>query len=39
VTPKVFKAKPGRHVFQVRAIDLAGNVDGTPASRGFKIKR
>jgi Ca2+-binding RTX toxin-like protein len=29
----------GRHVFRVQATDAAGNVDPTPASRGFKVVR
>ena len=27
----------GAHTFEVRAIDVAGNVDATPASRGFTV--
>jgi len=33
------KVKRGRHLFQVRAIDQAGNVDATPAIHGWKVKR
>jgi hypothetical protein len=29
--------RPGRHVFAVRAIDAAGNVDPTPAKRVFTV--
>lgn len=29
----------GRHTFAARAIDAAGNIDPTPASRGFEIDR
>jgi CSLREA domain-containing protein len=37
-SPKKYKKlKPGKHVFKVRAIDKAGNVDPTPAKRAFKI--
>jgi len=37
-SPKKYKKlKPGKHVFKVRAIDKAGNVDPTPAKRSFKI--
>jgi hypothetical protein len=38
VSPKKYKKlKPGKHVFKVRAIDKAGNVDPTPAKRSFKV--
>jgi len=38
-SPKTYKKlKPGKHVFKVRAIDKAGNVDPTPAKRKFKIE-
>lgn len=37
-SPKTYKKlKPGKHVFKVRAIDKAGNVDPTPAKRKFTI--
>jgi hypothetical protein len=37
-SPKTYKKlKPGKHVFKVRAIDKAGNVDPTPAKRSFKV--
>jgi hypothetical protein len=37
-SPKKYKRlKPGKHVFKVRAIDAAGNVDPTPAVRRFKV--
>ncbi|MFL5832506.1 MAG: CSLREA domain-containing protein [Solirubrobacterales bacterium] len=37
-SPKKYKKlKPGKHVFKVRAIDRAGNVDPTPAKRSFKV--
>ncbi len=29
--------KPGKHVFKVRAIDLAGNVDPSPAKKKFRV--
>nr|MDQ3724780.1 hypothetical protein [Actinomycetota bacterium] len=29
--------KPGRHVFKVKAVDAAGNVDATPAVARFKV--
>lgn len=36
--PKVYRnLSDGRHVFQVRAIDSAGNVDGTPAVRRWTV--
>jgi hypothetical protein len=28
----------GRHTFRVRAIDRAGNVDATPAQRGWRVR-
>jgi hypothetical protein len=33
------KLKRGKHTFQVRATDAAGNVDGTPAVATFKVKK
>jgi hypothetical protein len=30
--------KPGKHLFQVRAIDRFGNVDPTPARFGWRVK-
>ena len=37
-SPKKYKKlKPGKHVFKVRAIDKAGNVDGSPAKRKFTV--
>ena len=39
-SPKTYGGlKRGRHTVEVRAIDLAGNVDPTPASRGWKVKK
>jgi hypothetical protein len=39
-SPKKYKKlKPGKHVFQVRAIDSSGNVDPTPAKRKFTVLR
>ena len=39
-SPKKYKKlKPGKHVFKVRAIDRAGNVDPTPAKRKFTVLR
>ncbi|HEU5105936.1 MAG TPA: right-handed parallel beta-helix repeat-containing protein [Solirubrobacterales bacterium] len=39
-SPKKYKKlKPGKHVFKVRAIDKAGNVDPTPAKRKFTVLR
>jgi len=38
VSPKKYKKlKPGKHVFKVRAIDQAGDVDPTPAKRSFEV--
>jgi hypothetical protein len=37
-SPKKYRRlKPGKHVFQVRAIDAAGNRDKTPATRRFRV--
>jgi hypothetical protein len=37
-SPKKYKRlKPGKHVFQVRAIDPAGNRDKTPATQRFRV--
>jgi hypothetical protein len=37
-SPKTYKKlKPGKHVFKVRAIDKAHNVDPTPAKRKFTV--
>jgi hypothetical protein len=33
------KVKKGKHTFAVRAIDQAGNVDPTPATDGWKVKK
>jgi hypothetical protein len=39
-SPKKYtRLKPGRHVFKVRAIDAAGNVDPTAAKRAFTVLR
>jgi len=39
-SPKTYKKlKPGKHVFKVRAIDKARNVDPTPAKRKFTVLR
>jgi hypothetical protein len=38
-SPKKYKRlKPGKHVFEVRAIDAAGNKDKTPATRKFRVR-
>lgn len=37
-SPKKYRRlKPGKHVFQVRAVDAAGNKDKTPATRRFRV--
>lgn len=37
-SPKKYKRlKPGKHVFEVRATDAAGNRDKTPATRRFRV--
>jgi DNA-binding beta-propeller fold protein YncE len=37
-SPHVVKAKKGKHTFEVRAEDAAGNGDATPATRSWKVK-
>jgi hypothetical protein len=39
VSPLKLKAKPGKHLFQVRATDPAGNVDDSPASLKWKVRK
>jgi len=37
-SPKRYRnLRPGKHVFRVRAIDAAGNVDRTPVKRRFEV--
>jgi hypothetical protein len=38
-SPAVVKVKRGKHSFEVRATDAAGNVDGSPAADGWKVKK
>jgi hypothetical protein len=39
-SPRVYKhLKQGRHAFRVKAVDVAGNVDASPAVVHFKIPR
>ena len=38
-SPDTFKVKKGKHSFEVRAHDAAGNVDSSPASDDWKVKR
>ncbi|HEX6228159.1 MAG TPA: calcium-binding protein, partial [Solirubrobacterales bacterium] len=38
-SPRIYRLRPGRHVFRVFAIDRAGNRDRTPARFGFRVKR
>jgi hypothetical protein len=38
-SPLKLKAKRRKHRFEVRAIDTAGNVDQTPASRKWKVRK
>jgi hypothetical protein len=34
-----YKVKPGKHTFQVVAVDAAGNVQAAPTTSTFKVKR
>lgn len=36
---EVLRVKRGKHAFEVRATDPAGNSDGTPARFAFRVKR
>jgi hypothetical protein len=38
-SPYTVKVKKGKHSFQVRATDTAGNADSTPATDRWKVKR
>jgi hypothetical protein len=38
-SPHTVKVKKGKHVFEVRAVDQAGNADPTPATDTWKRKR
>jgi hypothetical protein len=39
-SPKTYSGlKKGAHAVEVRAVDAAGNVDPTPASRSWKVKK
>jgi CSLREA domain-containing protein len=38
-SPYKVKVKKGKHDFEVRAIDAAGNIDPTPASDDWKVKK
>jgi len=38
-SPDTLKVKKGRHTFQVRAKDPAGNVDSSPAADDWKVKK
>ena len=38
-SPKTIKVKKGKHTFQVRATDKAGNVDSSPAKWVWRVKR
>lgn len=37
--PQVLNVAPGRHRFEVRAIDPSGNFDAAPATYAWKVKR
>ncbi len=38
-SPDTLKVKKGKHSFEVRARDAAGNVDGSPATDSWKVKK
>ena len=38
-SPHTIKVKKGKHTFAVRATDQAGNVDATPATFAWKVKK
>jgi hypothetical protein len=39
-SPRTYKhLKQGRHTFRVKAVDLAGNVDGSPAIAHFRVPK
>jgi hypothetical protein len=38
-SPRDVKVKKGKHSFAVRATDAAGNVDPTPATQSWKVKK
>jgi len=38
-SPHTVKVKKGKHTFSVRATDTAANVDGSPASDEWKVKK
>jgi hypothetical protein len=38
-SPHDVKVKKGKHSFEVRATDAAGNVDGSPAQDSWKVKK
>ena len=38
-SPHTVKVKKGKHTFSVRATDQAGNVDGSPATFDWKVKK
>jgi len=39
ISPRIEEVGKGKHVFQVRATDAAGNVDGSPAIDDWKVKK
>lgn len=38
-SPAAYRVAKGKHTFKVRATDLAGNRDGTPATYTWKVRR
>ena len=38
LSPRIYRLRPGRHIFKLFAIDPAGNRDPSPASYAFRIR-
>ncbi|MSO41494.1 MAG: hypothetical protein EXQ70_06320 [Solirubrobacterales bacterium] len=39
ISPRSLQVKPGKHTFQVRALDVFGNADASPATNSFTVKK